>query len=1220
MVLLILLSVLGCRKSVVVDEDGDGVEAAFDCDDTDADIGPDMPEDCTEVDRNCDGSPYAGADGSVWYADGDGDGFGNVNVTRTACVAPDGFVAVADDCDDREPGVFPGAPELCDGVDQDCDDAIDESATDWVTLYEDVDGDGFGDDAVTLTACPDTPGYALVGGDCDDDDDTVAPDLPDICNGGVDDDCDATTDENVDFGTPWFVDGDLDGFGDDATAVWACEAPAPDLVALGGDCSDGDDTRYPGAIETCDLDDSVHPDADEACDGIDNDCDPATTDDDAPDAPLWAVDSDGDGFGDDSLALVPACVQPGDTVLPELATDCDDTNDNVNPDATEVCNGGRDDDCDPDTDEQDTRTWYADFDGDGWGDPDVTARACLAPADFVGNDGDCDDAASDLNPSDTPGCIQDHCGTIAQNETWRNTVGHTVSCDVKVEGTAKPTLTIQGGSTVRFATNTALLVANGGEGRIVVDGDLADVRFTSDNDPPVPGDWDGLTVGPNDQGSQITGLVVEYGGRNGVGGLRLNAGNFVLEGLTARDNANDGLHVDAGVVTVVDGLFTGNSGNGITIDGSAELARSDIDGGAGPSFQRNVVTANLGRPISLPGSVADEIEASNVLTGNTTEAIELRTGTLRFSGTWEDHDVPYFVKANALIEVQDGPQAVLTIADGVEIVFDRSAGLRIANNEAGKLIVDGHTEGVLMTASPDVIAQSDAWDGITFGPNDAGSEIRGLTIEYGGDNGNGNLYVRDSAPVIAGVISRFSDADGLAVTGSDAAPSVTDSSFTDNDENGVTIASSSSLAVGSRFTGNVLTGNGLAPLECSPGVLGQLDASSSFAGNALPIEVAGGTVLTDATWPKLDEVYQFMGSITVEGPQDPVLTIEDGVQMVFDTGARFNVGVGNDGSLVVDGSTEGVGMGSAANPPGPGDWFGLRLGSNNGGVASRLVGLTIAHAGGSDTGDGGALELVDPDGCGSQEPAIVLSDLVIHDSSKHAVHAASWVTFGLDDAVMTDNRGGCVYVAPTGSCQGPTVESFTGNVCTGSPEFGTWPLAEADHLDDTSTYPGPVVFRDATLTSDVRLRNLGVPYHFMKAVNVGETTGAVLTVAPGNTLAFDFGLGLVVGTNEPGGVIFESGTPVTTMTSLATTPGAGDWDGIKLGRDCSVVEMEDVDIRYAGDNGTAALWFDRCDAAGFVDRVSIESSSTCGLFYDDAESTMTIGAVTYASNGTDVCP
>src|SRR5262245_51927947 len=83
------------------------------------------------------------------YPDRDGDGYGDSAKAEAHCVAPAGFVAQAGDCHDDNPAAHPGASEVCDAVDNDCDGMIDDAdpsldMTTTTTFYRDVDGDGFG--------------------------------------------------------------------------------------------------------------------------------------------------------------------------------------------------------------------------------------------------------------------------------------------------------------------------------------------------------------------------------------------------------------------------------------------------------------------------------------------------------------------------------------------------------------------------------------------------------------------------------------------------------------------------------------------------------------------------------------------------------------------------------------------------------------------------------------------------------------------------------------------------------------------------------------------------------------------------------------------------------------------------------------------------------------------------------------------------------------------
>ncbi|MDP6947375.1 MAG: putative metal-binding motif-containing protein, partial [Myxococcota bacterium] len=172
-----------------------------------------------------------GAEGAAsWYADGDNDGFGVEEYLVVACEAPNGYADASGDCDDTSPAVNPDATEVCNGIDDDCDDQIDgEDVDEPDTWYLDVDGDGYGDDDITEVTCDATAGYVIDGGDCDDDNPEAYPGRREVCD-GADNDCDGLTDDEDEDMTgegTWYLDADGDGYGDpDAQTVEQCEQPS----------------------------------------------------------------------------------------------------------------------------------------------------------------------------------------------------------------------------------------------------------------------------------------------------------------------------------------------------------------------------------------------------------------------------------------------------------------------------------------------------------------------------------------------------------------------------------------------------------------------------------------------------------------------------------------------------------------------------------------------------------------------------------------------------------------------------------------------------------------------------------------------------------------------------------------------------------------------------------------------------------------------------------
>ncbi len=336
------------------------VADATDCDDSEPDIYPLADEYCDGVDNDCDlvVDEEEAIDALLWFEDMDGDTYGNPAIAEYDCDPIPGYVEDDTDCDDSQPSIYPGAPEQCNGVDDDCDgsagpDEVDQDSdgfllcegdcndTDPALTLADVDADGFStcagdcdDTDPTLTpADDDGDGYSSCTGDCDDGSADTWPGAIELCD-GADNDCDGSLPAD-----------EMDADGDDEPTC-------------AGDCDDADP--------------SIHTSATEQCDGVDNDCDGTL--------PTDEVDADGDG--------VMIC-----------EGDCDDADPGAFPGADEVCNGGIDDDCDPETDEN------ADLDGDGYsictGDCDDSHYLLYPGANEVcdGLDNDCD-PATDENVDD----------------------------------------------------------------------------------------------------------------------------------------------------------------------------------------------------------------------------------------------------------------------------------------------------------------------------------------------------------------------------------------------------------------------------------------------------------------------------------------------------------------------------------------------------------------------------------------------------------------------------------------------------------------------------------------------------------------------------------------------------------------------------------------------------------------------------------------------------
>ena len=341
-----------------------------DCDETSTSTNPGATEICDGIDNNCDGQFDEGVQ-TTFYYDGDSDGYGLTASSTLACEAPNNYVLLDGDCDDTATSTHPGADEICDGIDNNCDGDIDEGVT--TTYYLDDDADGYGLTGSTTEACALPLGYAELNDDCNDDNMDIYPGATEVYN-SVDDDCDGDIDEGF-VEVTFYIDEDGDGYGTDASTTQAVEAPEG-FVDNNIDC---DDTN-----------DDIHPNAGEECDGIDNDCD-GLVDEGVKDT--FYYDGDGDGYGISSDTLE-ACEAEGDYV--EEDGDCDDNNNTVYPGADEL-DDGIDNNCDGNIDEE-LNTYYIDNDDDGYGSDSDTLEATEAPDGYVANDDDCDDNNDTVYP------------------------------------------------------------------------------------------------------------------------------------------------------------------------------------------------------------------------------------------------------------------------------------------------------------------------------------------------------------------------------------------------------------------------------------------------------------------------------------------------------------------------------------------------------------------------------------------------------------------------------------------------------------------------------------------------------------------------------------------------------------------------------------------------------------------------------------------------------
>ncbi len=361
------------------DDDGDLMtECAGDCDDTEATVFLGADELCDALDNDCDGSIDEGHPLASYYRDADGDGFGDAGDSLEACdtATPKGYVSDDTDCDDTREAVHPGADELCDALDNNCDGSTDEGLP-LHTWYRDDDGDGYGRANASIERCNETApaGYSGLSNDCDDTKAAVHPGTTELCNDGIDNNCDGSTDGEDSTSCPTCTDGDADGY-------VVCDASC--VPSAQQNCGECDDTNA-----------AILPGAEEVCDGVDNDCDGSS--DEGFATTSWYRDADDDNYGDPNTTTANCDATPPNGYL-ATAGDCDDNDPQRNPGVSETCDDDIDNNCDGLTDGEDTVACpppptCADADDDGY----ALCDGVCAPAEGK-LCGDCFDTRADVHP------------------------------------------------------------------------------------------------------------------------------------------------------------------------------------------------------------------------------------------------------------------------------------------------------------------------------------------------------------------------------------------------------------------------------------------------------------------------------------------------------------------------------------------------------------------------------------------------------------------------------------------------------------------------------------------------------------------------------------------------------------------------------------------------------------------------------------------------------
>lgn len=440
--------------------------------------------------------------------------------------------------------------------------------------------------------------------------------------------------------------------------------------------------------------------------------------------------------------------------------------------------------------------------------------------------------------------------TIHANVVWSRKITVTVDEGVVIAVDGSGSLTVHEGVKTQFATGADMEVGYSGAGTLIAQGsDSLPVLFTHQ-------------AGVTNWGSDKGGIVIFNNAS-----ANNNLDNCIIE------YATSGIYDDGIPVAITRCKIRNNQAFGIDF----------VNDGAEPkdsaSFIKDSITGNGSYAITMQAEAVRNLSGDTYFSGNTKAGIRIEGGDVTKNATWKKHATPYVVTAQ--VTVANATGVILRINPGTVLQFDAAAYFDVGHNNEATFIANGTTT-----------------DSIKFTTTTPGA--------FWGNTGNesGGFVFWGKTTTVSSLTYCVIDSAVAGVDLWDAAMTISNNTIRNNQTSGLVFASPAATPNDSAsFVNNAITGNGSYAIEIYSSELGNLSGTGTVAGNTKGgIFVTGDGVTKDATWKKHDASYIVDGTVAVDDPTGPTVTIRPGSKFELVKDASFDVGYSDAGAIIANGT------------------------------------------------------------------------------------------------------------------------------------------------------------------------------------------------------------------------------------------------------------------------------------------------------------------------------